>query len=265
MHILVSNDDGYFSQGLRTLVSRLKSDGHQVTVVAPDRNMSGCGQSLSLRRPINVRNIEENIFAVEGTPTDCVYLALHGLVEDEIDLVISGINHGANLGDDLLYSGTFAAAMEGRRLSLPNIAVSIISHQPKYLETAAFVVSKVVEELSTFPLKNDVSVLNINVPDLPIAELKGIKITSLGKRQISQAPKVERMLHGGLTYWIGLSGEFNQSNGNEDFLAVNQGYASLTPLSSQLVHKPFVNEVSDWLGEEFAGAEPENKKKAHEI
>ena len=249
MHILVSNDDGYFSKGLKALVSQLTSDGHKVSVVAPDRNMSGCSQSLTLRKPVNVRCVDENVYAVEGTPADCVYLALHGLISDDIDLVVSGINHGANLGDDVLYSGTFAAAMEARRLNLPNIAISTVTREAKHLETAAAITSRVIEQLNLFPLKEEVAVLNINVPDVALSDLQGIKITSLGCRQMSQAPKVEEALHGGLTYWIGLSGEFSQSNGDEDFVAIGQQYASITPLSSQLSHHDYLPQASAWLDE----------------
>lgn len=254
MHILVSNDDGYFSKGLKVLVIQLQSAGHRVTVVAPDRNMSGCGQSLSLRKPVNVRRIEEQVYAVEGTPADCVYLALHGLIDD-VDLVVSGINHGSNLGDDLLYSGTFAAAMEARKTIQPNIAVSITEHNASNFETAAKVVCDVIDRFDDFPFKKEVAVLNINVPDLPYKDLKGIKTTRLGSRQVSQAPKVEQTLRGNLTYWIGLTGEFQPGDDDEDFMAVQQGYVSLTPLSSQLLHQPYLSDVDAW----FAGDDKTKK------
>ena len=249
MHILVSNDDGYFSKGLKTLVSQLTSDGHKVSVVAPDRNMSGCSQSLTLRKPINVRYVDDGVYAVEGTPADCVHLALHGLIQHNIDLVVSGINHGANLGDDVLYSGTFAAAMEARRLSLPNIAVSITTLEGKYLTTAATITSRVIKNLDLFPLKEEVAVLNINVPDVVLSDLKGVKTTCLGYRGKSEAPKVEEALHGRLTYWIGPQGGFVQSNGNEDFMAIEQQYASITPLSSQLLHHDYLPKASCWVND----------------
>src|SRR5210317_2567043 len=183
MNILLSNDDGYQAPGLQALASELAAIA-DIHVVAPDRDRSGASNSLTLDSPIRARQADNGFTFVDGTPTDCVHLAITGLLECEPDMVVSGINSGANMGDDVLYSGTVAAAMEGRFLGLPAIAVSMNSYEPQYYESAAIAVERIISNLEAKPIAQD-SILNINVPDVPWSEIKGIKVTRLGNRHKS--------------------------------------------------------------------------------
>ena len=203
MHLLLSNDDGIHATGLKLLANALAPLG-KITVVAPNRDRSASSNSLTLERPIRAQTVEENWYSVDGTPTDCVHLAITGLIEDEPDIVVAGINNGANLGDDVIYSGTVAAAMEGRFLGLPAVAISVASFQPRFLEAAAQVSHELIAKLSTTQLPNDV-IININIPDLPKQELKGIQTTRLGNRHKAEPVIKSEDPRGKPIYWVASS------------------------------------------------------------
>lgn len=246
MHFLVSNDDGIEAPGIQVLSSRMRGLG-RVTIVAPDRNCSGASNSLTLESPVRIDEIAERTFRVRGTPTDCVHIALTGLLEKDPDIVVSGINAGANLGDDVIYSGTVAAAMEGRFLGLPAIAVSLVfAERPEHYETAAEAVSLLVERLRADPLPAD-TILNINVPDLPWKEIRGIEVTRLGHRH--RAEPVVKMddPRGRPIYWIGPAGEGEDAGPGTDFDAIRRGYISVTPIHVDLTRYQALDQVSGWL------------------
>ena len=245
MRILISNDDGYLSPGIRALhtaMGKLSS----ATIVAPDRNRSGASNSLTLSHPIGVTAHADDIYSVEGTPTDCVNIALSGLLAAEPDMVVSGINDGPNMGDDVLYSGTVAAAIEGRSLGHPALAVSMGSGQPTHYDTAARVVYKIVAHLQQVPLPAD-TILNINVPDLPYSELKGIRATRMGRRHISKNAIRQVSPRGETVFWIGAAGDIADSGPGTDFLAVQEHYVSVTPLQIDLTRFDSMQPLSDWL------------------
>ena len=243
MKILVSNDDGYHAKGIACLVDYVQTLG-DVTVVAPDRNRSGASNSLTLTSPLRARRDDRGFYSVNGTPTDCVHLAITGLLDIEPDMVVSGINHGANLGDDVLYSGTVAAAMEGRHLGLPAVAVSLVGEE--HFETAGKVVVDLLRKLADKPLPPD-TILNVNVPDLPYDKLEGVVATRLGNRHKSEAviasldPRQQRI------YWIGPAGAEQDSGPGTDFHAINNGQVSVTPLQVDLTRHDFVVALSGWL------------------
>ena len=245
MHILLSNDDGYLAPGLRVLADAL-SKLHTVSVVAPDRNRSAASNSLTLERPLRANMADNGFTYVNGTPTDCVHLAITGLLDTEPDIVISGINDGANMGDDVLYSGTVAAAMEGRFLGLPAIAVSMGSYEPEHFETAAKVIVQLVERLQQQPLKQD-SILNVNVPDLPWDEIKGIKATRLGNRHKSEGVIRQTDPRGEPMFWVGPPGKTQDAGEGTDFYAVEQGFISMTPLQIDLTRYDSLSGLADWL------------------
>jgi len=205
MRILVANDDGYQSLGIRALHRAMDTVG-EATIVAPDRNRSGASNSLTLTQPLQVRKHEDRVYSVEGTPTDCVNIALSGLLEFEVDIVVSGINDGPNMGDDVLYSGTVAAAMEGRFLGHPAFALSMATHEPKHFDTGATVAAKLVSHLIDAPLAKG-TILNINVPDVPIGELAGFALTRLGTRHPGANAVVQKNPRGESLYWIGAAGD----------------------------------------------------------
>src|SRR5690606_24382252 len=190
VRILISNDDGYQATGIRTLAAAL-ADLAEIIVVAPDRNRSGASSSLTLETPLRVEQIEKNVYYVNGTPTDCVHIAITGLLEPDPDMLISGINHGANLGDDVLYSGTVAAAMEGRFLGVPAIAVSLVLEGGQHFETAAQITRRLIRHMLEHPLPAD-TIFNVNVPDLPPDEIRGFEVTRLGFRHKSE-PAIRAM------------------------------------------------------------------------
>ena len=232
MRFLLSNDDGYLAPGLQVLSSALRKHG-DVVVVAPDQDRSGASNSLTLTRPLRAHQVAEQIYKVDGTPTDCVHLALTGLLSAEPDFVVSGINSGANLGDDTLYSGTVAAAMEGRSLGRPAIAVSLVSAGHGHFETAAKVAIDTILKINSLDLPAS-TIININVPDLPYAELRGVQVTRLGKRHKAE-PVIKMNDPRGLPiYWVGLPGEGQDAGPGTDFYAVEHGYASVTPLHIDL-------------------------------
>ena len=245
MRILISNDDGYQAPGIRTLAAALSAHG-EVTVVAPDRDRSGASNSLTLDSPIRAVTLPDGFIGVDGTPTDCVHLAITGLLEDEPDIVISGINAGANMGDDVLYSGTVAAAMEGRFLGLPAIAVSMASHRPQHYETAARVACELLLRLCRDPLPAD-TILNVNVPDLPYEGLAGFEATRLGHRHKAEPVIRAQDPRGRAIYWVGPAGAEQDAGPGTDFHAVRQGFVSITPIQVDLTRYDALNKVAGWL------------------
>ena len=249
MHILLSNDDGYEAPGIRCLAAVLAKHA-TVTVVAPDRNRSGASNSLTLEYPIRVTDTGHNVFSVAGTPTDCVHLAITGLLKREPDLVVSGINAGANMGDDVLYSGTVAAAMEGRFLGFPAIAVSLsYQDKPKHFATAARVVVDLLQHMvNEHPLPSD-TILNINVPDRPYEELTGMHVTRLGHRHKSEPVIESADPRGRPVYWVGPAGAEQDAGPGTDFYAVNSGAVSITPIHTDLTQHAVIKDFSQWLQE----------------
>lgn len=245
MRILISNDDGYQSPGIRALYDAMLSVG-SATIVAPDRNRSGASNSLTLSHPVVVQQHEPHVHSVEGTPTDCVHIALSGLLDHDPDMVVSGINDGPNMGDDVLYSGTVAAAIEGRNLGHPAIAVSMATHAPQHYDAAARVVARMVAHLQEVPLPAD-TILNINVPDLPFDELKGLRATRLGSRHRSHNAIRQQSPRGDTVYWIGAAGDVADSGTGTDFRATEEGYVSVTPLQIDLTRFDSMQPLHDWL------------------
>lgn len=247
MKILVSNDDGYLAIGINVLADAL-AEIADVTVVAPDRNRSAASNSLTVHSPLRVSKVGEQRFSVDGTPSDCVHLALTGFLDIEPDLVVSGINHGANLGDDVIYSGTVAAATEGRFLGLPSIAVSLAGERGTHFETAARVVVDMVKRIQVSQLPPDV-ILNVNVPDVPFAELQGVKSARLGFRHKSE-PIVQQLdPHGRRIYWVGPAGAGADAGPGTDFHAIHAKFASVTPLKVDLTRHDALGSLAAWLGE----------------
>jgi len=245
MRILVSNDDGYQAPGITRLAEALSSVA-EVTVVAPDRDRSGASNALTLNRPLQVESMGKAGYRVDGTPTDCVHLGLTGLVDVEPDMVVSGINAGANLGDDVIYSGTVAAAMEGRFLGFPALAVSMGAYPPRHYDTAARFVLQMVAQLRQKPLPTD-TILNINVPDVSWEELSGFKATRLGRRHRSEPAIRQRDPRGRPVYWVGMLGEAQDAGPGTDFHAVQEGYVSVTPITVDLTRHSAVDIVAQWL------------------
>jgi 5'-nucleotidase len=245
MRILVSNDDGYFSPGIALLAERLARFG-EVTVVAPERDHSGASNSLTLDRPLVMRRAANGFRYVNGTPTDCVHLALTGLIDPAPDLVVSGINFGANMGDDTIYSGTVAAASEGFLFGIPSMAVSLASKAGRFFETAAAVAMQLVERFQRSPIGEPV-LLNVNVPDIALEALGGIEATRLGRRHKAE-PVVELQTPRGETaYWVGPAGEAEDAGPGTDFHAVASGRASVTPLQLDLTFQRQLGMVREWL------------------
>lgn len=245
MRILISNDDGYQATGIKVLADSMAKLG-QVTVVAPDRNRSGASNSLTLENPIRATHMPNGYISVDGTPTDCVHLAITGLLEDEPDIVLSGINAGANLGDDVLYSGTVAAAMEGRFLGFPAIALSMVSFQPQHYETAGKVAEHLVKKLQSHPLTGN-TILSVNVPDVPWHELNGIQVTRLGHRHKSEPVIPMKDPRGRMMYWVGPCGGEMDAGPGTDFHAVNNNYVSITPLHVDLTRHDVIEDMRSWL------------------
>jgi 5'-nucleotidase len=245
LRILVSNDDGYRAEGLQCLADALRPLA-EVTVVAPDRNRSGASNSLTLDVPLRVFPYGERMYYVNGTPTDCVHLAISGLFEFQHDMVVSGINDGANLGDDVLYSGTVAAAVEGRFLGLPTMAVSLVVSNGRYFDTAARVAAELVMRLARSPLHASM-ILNVNVPDVPYEHLRGLKTTRLGHRHRSESVVRTRDPRGRSVYWVGPAGEGADAGEGTDFAAIADGYVSVTPLQVDLTRHSALSDVDEWL------------------
>ena len=247
MRILLSNDDGCTAPGLRCLAEHLRPV-HSLEIVAPDRNRSGASNSLTILNPIRVQKHADGTYCVDGTPTDCVHLALTGFLKETPDMVVSGINAGANLGDDTLYSGTVAAAMEGRHLGISAIAVSCVSVNPQHYDTAAKVTLRLIERLQREPLPGD-TILNVNVPDLPYEELQGIEVTRLGNRHKSETVTEARDPRGRRIYWIGAAGAQHDGGPGTDFHAVQQNRVSITPLLVDLTRHSALERLTAWARE----------------
>ena len=253
MKILVSNDDGYLAPGIRHLRAAMRELG-DVTVVAPDRNRSGASNSLTLEGPLRIFEAEPAVTVVTGgTPTDCVHMAISGLFDFDHDIVVSGVNDGANLGDDVLYSGTVAAAIEGRFLGLPAVAVSLCTKPdgPRHFETAARVAQRIVrrlkEQMRQGPLPDRPLILNVNVPDLPYEALRGLRSTRLGNRHRSEPVIEARDPHGRPVYWIGPAGSGADAGEGTDFHAVAAGFVSVTPLQIDLTRHAALAPLGQWL------------------
>ncbi len=245
MRLLVSNDDGIHAPGIEALANALAQLG-EVLTVAPDRNCSGASNSLTLTNPLRISHLDDNRVSVNGTPTDCVHLAIRELYQGEPDMVVSGINAGANLGDDTLYSGTVAAAMEGRFLGLPAIAISLVGRELKHYDSAAHYAVEIVKALKANPIAQD-QILNVNVPDLPLNEIQGIKVTRLGARH-----KAEDMIRtqdpaGRDIYWLGPPGEEQDASEGTDFDAIANGYVSITPLTVDLTAYSQIDSLQQWV------------------
>lgn len=246
MHILLSNDDGYFSAGLAALAEAMAPLG-TVTVVAPDAEKSGASNSLTLDRPLMVRRAPNGFYHVNGTPTDCVHMAVTGLLEVIPDVIVSGINHGANMGDDTIYSGTVAAATEGYLLGIPSIAMSLVSEGSGHFATAARVAADLVRQIQRQPLPQ-ATLLNVNVPDIPFEQVQGLKITRLGRRH--KAEPVIRSVNprGDPVYWVGAAGPAADAGEGTDFDAVSRHWVSVTPLQVDLTHFQQIEPLQRWLG-----------------
>ncbi len=246
MKILLSNDDGYQAPGLVALAKSI-SEIAEVTVVAPSGDRSCASSSLTLRQPIRVNRAEDGVYYVDGTPGDCVHLALNGMLSFKPDMVVTGINAGANLGDDVIYSGTVAAAIEGRFLGLPAIAVSLVGEHLTHYETAARVVRDMVSHLDRMPLPQD-TILNVNVPDIPFSELKGTQTTRCGARHPSQPIiAVSETDEDGQIFKIGPSGKSADDGPGTDFAAVASGKVSVTPLQIDMTRYSRIPELSHWV------------------
>ncbi len=245
MRILLSNDDGYFSPGIEHLARALSSVA-DITVVAPERDRSGASNSLTLDRPLSLRQSANGFYYVNGTPTDCVHLAVTGMLDEMPDMVVSGINNGANMGDDTIYSGTVAAATEGFLLGVPSLAVSLCSKAAAHYETAARVALEMVQMIqrqqASVPL-----LLNVNVPDVPYEALRGTAVTRLGKRHKAESVVRATTPRGETVYWVGAAGEAQDSGEGTDFHAVNNRQVSITPLQIDLTHNAQMAMVNNWL------------------
>ncbi|WP_348730607.1 5'/3'-nucleotidase SurE [Rheinheimera texasensis] len=245
MRILLSNDDGVYAKGILVLQQAL-AEIATVTTVGPDRNCSGASNSLTLLNPLRTQQLDNGFIAVNGTPTDCVHLAISQLCDKTPDLVVAGINHGANLGDDVLYSGTVAAATEGRHLGLPAIAVSLASRDEEHFATAAYVTVKVIQQLKSHPLPAD-QILNINVPGVPLSELKGIQVTRLGRRHKAETMTSTTDPWGRRIFWYGSLGPELDAGEGTDFYAIANGYASVTPLQIDMTAYRSLQPLEQWL------------------
>ena len=243
MKILISNDDGYLAEGINVLAKRLEKK-HQVTIFAPSENKSASSSSLTIDRPLKPKKISESIFTIDGTPSDSSHFALCGYFKDDFDLVISGINFGPNLGDDVIYSGTVAAAIEGRFVGFPSIAISLASWDGLNFESAAKVAEVVVENVEFFKLSTN-TVLNINVPDIPYKEIKGFMSTRLGSRHKSE--NITQDKEDQTLYWIGENGKEDKNGPGTDFHAIKNNYVSITPLKIDLTSAEELNLVDDWI------------------
>lgn len=241
--ILVSNDDGVYSEGINTLYDELSSYYKDTFVIAPDRNQSAASHSLTLENPLRIQKINKPQFiAVKGTPTDSVYLGINQLLNPKPDIVISGINHGANLGDDVIYSGTVAAATMGRNLKYSPIAISLCG--TTHFKSAARYLLKILKMIEYCPMFNN-QILNINVPDLEYERIKGIKVTRLGTREAANSVIVDRDIRGQFMYWVGLQGKAQDCDIGTDFWAVENGYVSITPLKVDLTSYEAIDELSN--------------------
>lgn len=245
MRILISNDDGVSAPGLAALHAAL-ADYAECAIIAPDQDRSGASSSLTLDRPLHPLQLDNGFISLDGTPTDCVHLGIHGLLEQEPEMVVSGINMGANLGDDVLYSGTVAAALEGRFLQRPSFAFSFLSRQADNLATAAHYARLLVEAHEQLDLPPR-TVLNVNIPNLPLEHVRGIQLTRLGHRTRAAAPVRVVDPRGRAGYWIAAAGDAEDGGAGTDFHAVLQGYVSITPLQLDRTYQDGFNSLNAWL------------------
>ncbi|MBS1145070.1 MAG: surE [Proteobacteria bacterium] len=245
MRILLSNDDGYFAPGLSALADALEGLG-EVVVVAPEQNRSGASNSLTLDRPLHLKKAASGFYFVNGTPTDCVHLAVTGMLDHLPDIIVSGINNGANMGDDTIYSGTVAAATEGFLLGIPSIAISLTSFEGKYYSTAGQVARELVERFIRDPIREPV-LLNVNVPDIPHAELKGMEVTRLGRRHKAEPVVKMTSPRNETVYWVGAAGAAADAGPGTDFNAVERGAVSITPLQIDLTHAAQLPSIRQWM------------------
>jgi len=245
MRILLSNDDGYFAPGLAALAEALATLG-EITVVAPERDRSGASNSLTLDRPLQLARAHNGFFYVNGTPTDCVHMAVTGLLDFEPDFIVSGVNSGSNMGDDTLYSGTVAAATEGYLLGIPSVAVSLVSLEFVHYATAARVARDIVERLARAPFGAPV-LLNVNVPDVPYEKLTGTEVTKLGRRHKAQPVVPGKNPRGETVYWVGAAGAAREAGPGTDFHALEHGAVSVTPLQVDLTHAQQIPLISKWI------------------
>ncbi|SFV85028.1 5-nucleotidase SurE [hydrothermal vent metagenome] len=243
MKILISNDDGFDAQGIKILVQYLSQD-HEVVVVAPNENKSASSSSLTVSKALQPIEIEKNLYSIDATPSDCVHLALSGMLDEAFDLVVTGINFGANLGDDVIYSGTVAGAIEGRFLGLPSLAISLASWEGTHFDTAGIVAKRLVAQIAHAPLSHD-TVLNVNVPDVPIDEIQGMQTTRLGKRH--QSEKSIRDKNDASKFWIGENGKEADNSVGTDFHAITNNFVSITPLQIDLTKYNEMDTVATWL------------------
>jgi 5'-nucleotidase len=245
MRILVSNDDGYFSPGIAALAQAMAAFGH-VTVVAPEADRSGASNSLTLDRPLYVRQSSNGFYYVNGTPTDCVHVAVTGFLPHRPDLVVSGINNSANLAEDTLYSGTVAAAMEGYLLGIPSIAFSLASRGFDHLETAVDVAKRVVAHVMQSPFSAP-RLLNVNIPAVPLGDIQGYALPRLGRRHFAQPVETAVSPRGETVYWVGPPGGQRDASPGTDFFALNQCRVSITPLRVDLGDPDGIDEVGQWV------------------
>jgi 5'-nucleotidase len=244
MKILLSNDDGIYARGIHALADMLK-DLAEIVMVAPDRNRSGASNSLTLEQPLRINQVAANMYSVQGTPTDCVHFALNELLKGSLpDLVLSGVNHGANLGDDVLYSGTVAAAMEGHFLGVQSVAFSLAGEQ--HFETAAKIARQLVLQHVQSPIPVN-RLLNVNIPDIPFDSLSGVKITRLGARHHAETMIKQKDPRGHDVFWLGPPGKEQDAGEGTDFNAIDQAYVSITPLQVDLTAHESLNVMKDWL------------------
>ena len=246
MKILISNDDGVHATGIEVLAMEL-AKYFEVTVIAPDRNRSGASNSLSIQVPVRVQKLNNGYYSVTGTPTDCVYLAVNGLFDAKYDLVVAGINAGANLGDDVLYSGTVAAATEGGLLGVPSLAFSLVGEYPQQnYATAAAVAVQIVNKIKKEPLPY-ATILNVNVPDVAFSDLKGFKLTRLGRRHPARTAIRGTDPRGHSLYWIGASGHEADAGPDTDFYAVNENKVSITPIKIDMTNYSAFEQIEPWV------------------
>lgn len=241
--LLLSNDDGVHAPGLKALYEALKDRAH-LRVIAPDRDRSGASNSLTLAYPLSLTPLDSGFYSVDGTPADCVYLGVSDVFDERVEMVISGINHGGNLGDDVLYSGTVAAAMEGRSLGLSAIAMSLVGS--KHFDTAGQVAARLLSAVDTLALPPR-SLLNVNVPDLPLSAIKGFRVTRQGHRGPGRQPQRLTDPRGRTRYWIAASGASADTDEETDFAAIEAGYVSITPLQTDLTRHGSREAVQGWL------------------
>ena len=247
MRILIANDDGYLAPGLAALVKACEGLG-ELDVVAPEQNASGTSNSLTLSRPLSVYTAGNGFRYINGTPSDCVHLALTGLLPQRPDLVVSGINNGANMGDDTLYSGTVAAAMEGYLFGIPAIAFSQVQKGWGNLDAAGRLARSVIEQVLRQPPGHAPWLLNVNIPNRPDADLLPRRITRLGRRHASEPVVRQVSPRGDTMYWIGPAGDAREAGEGTDFHATSCGQVSITPLQVDLTEHATLGDWRQWLG-----------------